>query len=69
MPCFSAPQAVFPFHNWIDKEHGLSVVLTPDRDGDGKGDALIAANMTEYTITVYTSDMRCVVWEGQDGKD
>ncbi|KAG2499991.1 hypothetical protein HYH03_002273 [Edaphochlamys debaryana] len=51
-------QAVFPFHNWIDKEHGLSHLLTPDRDGDGKGDALVGGPIVEYTITTYTSDIR-----------
>ncbi|GFR41097.1 hypothetical protein Agub_g1741 [Astrephomene gubernaculifera] len=51
-------QAVFPFHNWIDKEHGLSQLLTPDRDGDGKGDALAGGPIVEYTITTITSDMR-----------
>ncbi len=53
-------QAVFPYHNWIDKEHGLSQLLTPDRDGDGKGDALVGGPIVEYTITTYTSDIRCV---------
>ncbi|KAJ9526209.1 hypothetical protein QJQ45_009677 [Haematococcus lacustris] len=51
-------QAVFPYHNWLDKEHGLSVLLTPDRDGDGKGDALVDADLTDYTVTTYTSDIR-----------
>ncbi len=40
-------QAVFPYNNWIDKEHGLTQLLTPDRDGDGKGDALVNASMTD----------------------
>lgn len=51
-------QCVFPFNNWIDKEHGLSVLLTPDRDGDGVGDALEGGPIVEFTATVYTSDMR-----------
>jgi hypothetical protein len=58
LPADVATQAVFPFNNWIDKEHGLEVLLTPDRDGDGKGDALVGANITEYTVTVYTSDIK-----------
>lgn len=53
-------QAVFPFSNWIDKEHGLSVLLTPDRDGDGKGDALVGTNFADYVITTFTSDVRSV---------
>ncbi|KXZ56858.1 hypothetical protein GPECTOR_1g774 [Gonium pectorale] len=53
-------QAVFPYHNWIDKERGLSQLLTPDRDGDGKGDALVGGPIVEYTITTYTSDLRYV---------
>jgi hypothetical protein len=51
-------QAVFPWHNWLDKEHGLSQLLTPDRDGDGKGDALAGGPIVEYTVTVHTSDIR-----------
>ncbi|GLC44364.1 hypothetical protein PLESTF_000049800 [Pleodorina starrii] len=51
-------QAVFPYHNWIDKERGLSQLLTPDRDGDGKGDALVGGPIVEYTITTHTSDIR-----------
>ena len=53
-----ASQAVFPYHEWLDKKHGLSVDLTPDRDGDGKGDGYFGKDLTEHTITVYTSDMR-----------
>jgi len=49
---------VFPYHEWLDKKHGLSVDLTPDRDGDGKGDGYFGKDLTEHTITVYTSDMR-----------
>ncbi|PNH12713.1 Lipoxygenase y domain-containing protein 1 [Tetrabaena socialis] len=51
-------QATFPYHNWIDKEHGLSQLLTPDRDGDGKGDALVGGPIVEYTITTLTTDIR-----------
>uniref|UniRef100_A0A7S3VHN2 PLAT domain-containing protein n=1 Tax=Dunaliella tertiolecta TaxID=3047 RepID=A0A7S3VHN2_DUNTE len=51
-------RAVFPYNNWLDKEHGLSVDLTPDRTGDGKGDGYFGQNLTEHTITVYTSDVR-----------
>ena len=54
----SHPQAVFPCHNWLDKKNGLSVELTPDRDGDGKGDGFFGGPLTEHTITVYTSDVR-----------
>ncbi|KAG2450199.1 hypothetical protein HYH02_000301 [Chlamydomonas schloesseri] len=50
--------AVFPWHNWIDKEHGLSQLLTPDRDGDGKGDALVGGPIVEYTICTHTTDIR-----------
>ncbi len=57
--CVCIPsQAVFPCNRWVDKENGLEVLLTPDRDGDGVGDALVNANTTEYTITVYTSDIK-----------
>lgn len=28
----------FPFRGWIDREHGLSHLLYPDRDGDGVAD-------------------------------
>ncbi len=28
----------FPLKGWIDREHGLSHLLYPDRDGDGIGD-------------------------------
>ncbi len=57
----ACPQAIFPCHKWLDKENGLEVLLTPDRDGDGVGDPLVNANMTEYTVTVFTSDIRCAV--------
>jgi len=58
------PQAVFPYHDWLDKDKGMSQVLTPDRDGDGKGDAFHGAGLTEHTITVYTSDIRWVARAG-----
>lgn len=54
----SGEAAVFPYHNWIDKEHGLSVLLWPDRDGDGKGDVAQMRDLVKYHVTVYTSDMR-----------
>ena len=55
----SGESCVFPCNKWLDKEHGLSVTLTPDRDGDGLGDALEGGPESEYTVTVYTSDIRC----------
>ena len=52
---------VFPHHNWLDKEHGLSALLYPDRDGDGKGDSSASAGaLVEYVVTVQTSDIRLV---------
>ncbi len=42
--CVLAAPAV---SQWIDKEHGLSQLLTPDRDGDGKGDALVGGPIVE----------------------
>lgn len=36
--------AVFPYHGWLDDKHGTSVLLWPDRDGDGKGDAAAGSN-------------------------
>jgi hypothetical protein len=29
---------IFPFNDWIDREHGLTHLLYPDRDGDGLAD-------------------------------
>ena len=52
---------MFPHHDWLDKEHGCSVDLTPDRTGDGKGDGYFGTPLTEHTITVYTTDIRCVL--------
>ena len=49
---------------WLDKDKGLSVTLTPDRDGDGMGDALEGGVEADYTVTIYTSDIR---WEGGGG--
>lgn len=49
---------MFPYHNWLDKKNGLTQELTPDRDGDGKGDAYLGGPLTEHTVTVCTSDMR-----------
>ena len=43
---------------WLDKDKGLSVTLTPDRDGDGVGDALEGGVEADYTVTIYTSDIR-----------
>ena len=41
----------FPFDGWIDKEHGLEHMLYPDRDGDGVGDASVAASsQIEYEV-------------------
>ena len=37
------------------------MLLTPDRDGDGIGDALEGVPETDYVVTIYTSDMRCVM--------
>ena len=44
--------------SWLSKEEGLEVLLTPDRDGDGVGDALVGAAIIDYVVTTYTSDMR-----------
>jgi hypothetical protein len=52
---------LIPHVRWLDKEHGLSVTLTPDRDGDGVGDALEGGPEVEYTVSVYTSDIRQVL--------
>ncbi|KAF6256823.1 hypothetical protein COO60DRAFT_1640423 [Scenedesmus sp. NREL 46B-D3] len=54
----------FPYHGWLDEKHGTSQLLWPDRDGDGKGDAAARGSGTsaspevEYTVTIYTSDVR-----------
>ena len=48
----------FPANRWLDQEHGLSVTLTPDRDGDGVGDALEGGPEADFKVTVYTSDIR-----------
>ena len=46
-------RTVFPYYNWVDKKHGLSQELLPDRDGDGKADAAAAAAaLVPYDITV-----------------
>ena len=37
------------------------MTLTPDRDGDGVGDALEGGVEADYTVTIYTSDIR---WGG-----
>lgn len=49
---------MFAPSRWLDKKNGLSVTLTPDRDGDGIGDALEGGPEVEYTATIYTSDIR-----------
>ncbi|KAG1672531.1 hypothetical protein FOA52_002840, partial [Chlamydomonas sp. UWO 241] len=54
----SGESCVFPCNRWLDKKTGLSVTLTPDRDGDGLGDALEGGTEAEYTVAVYTSDLR-----------
>lgn len=51
----------FPANRWLDQEHGLSVTLTPDRDGDGVGDALEGGPEADFKVTVYTSDIRRVI--------
>ena len=55
------PMQVFPFNNWVDKEHGLEHVLWPDRDGDGTADVGWMGDMAKYRVSVYTSDVR---WGG-----
>jgi len=54
----SGEKLVFPFNDWIDKKHGLSHLLYPDRDGDGVGDKGTLNGLVEYTVTVHTSDIR-----------
>ena len=48
----------FPANRWLDKQHGLEAILTPDRDGDGQGDALEGGVEVEYNVAVHTSDIR-----------
>lgn len=58
--------ATFPHHEWLDEKHGLSVVLWPDRDGDGLADkptdgqhgGAAGSREIEYKVAVYTSDVR-----------
>jgi hypothetical protein len=52
----TSERLVFPFHGWVDKEHGLEHVLQPDRDGDGEGDEPLEDDSEEYHVTVYTAD-------------
>jgi hypothetical protein len=54
----SGEQLVFPYNDWIDKKHGLSHLLYPDRDGDGVGDKGTMNGLLEYIVTVHTSDLR-----------
>lgn len=54
----SGEAAVFPWHNWLDTKLGISQLLTPDRDGDGKGDELVGGPIVEYTVKTITSDLR-----------
>lgn len=49
---------IFPCKRWLDKQHGLEAILTPDRDGDGQGDALEGGVEVEYHVAVHTSDIR-----------
>eukprot|EP00951_Prasinocladus_malaysianus_P023652 scaffold201766_cov26-Prasinocladus_malaysianus.AAC.1 len=49
-------QLVFPFHGWVDKEHGLEHLLQPDRDGGGRACQPNGATV-EYQVRIYTSDI------------
>ncbi len=56
----TAASAVFPHGEWLDAAQGsASLLLYPDRDGDGKGDVALAPALLEYTVRTYTSDIRC----------
>lgn len=57
---------VFPFGKWIDKKNGLEHVLWPDRDGDGTGDVGAMGDLLKYRVSVYTSDIRCVITQAGD---
>lgn len=50
--------AVFPLNDWINKKAGLERILTPDADGDGKGDEAAAGVLVDYTVKVITSDIK-----------
>ena len=54
----SGQGAVFPHHGWLDAVVGESVLLYPDRDGDGRGDAGQAPALAEYRVAVLTADTR-----------
>jgi hypothetical protein len=55
----SGQSVVFPHHGWLDGAGGgASVLLHPDRDGGGSGDAGQAPALAEYTVRVVTADTR-----------